>query len=107
MDARRDEDNRLAVLERVASGSTGPERAGVREFCVHLPVIVEAPQVLRARDDDREQGRAPKHQCWLVVVGGAASPVPIQCANQVRIRSSRSTSSQGGPLRDKPWNERG
>src|SRR5712664_4107295 len=198
MDARRNEDNRFAVLQRVASGSTGMERAGFRELRVDLPVIVEPPQVLRARDRERDQGRAqrrfaelavvdavtrlgkrlevadehrpfdelaivarleaehgprswngarsgrrtdrprrparrravggplcsqrqgqqrggcqPKqpgtarYQCWLVVAAGAASPVPIQCANQVRIRSSRSTSSQGGPVLDKPWKERG
>ena len=30
-----------------------------------------------------------------------------QCVNQLRIRSNLSTSSQGSPLRDSPWLERG
>src|SRR5438477_6457519 len=196
VNARRDQYDRLAVLQRITRGPAGAKAARVGQFGVELPVRVEPSQVLRARNDKgderrpqcrlaelaeidaiaragqrlvmahqnrpfdelaivpglepengprrgdrgsspaagggrRRGGGAPRapllggygcrqqnsgqrqehavsqHQCPLVVTAGAVSPVPIQCANHVRMRSSRSTSNHGGPVRDKPWKERG
>src|SRR5438093_13442441 len=74
MDARRNEYDRFAVLQRVASGSTGTEGAGVRESGVHLPVVVEPPQVLRARDRQRDKGGAQRRFAELPVVDAVARP---------------------------------
>ncbi len=57
----------------------------------------------RPEPQDRERDpRAGSPQRRLPAAAGGASPVPIQCANHVRIRSRRSTSNHGGPVRDKP-----
>lgn len=41
---------------------------------------------------------------WLVTVSVSSIS---QCTIQLRMRSSRSTSSQGSPVRERPWLERG
>src|SRR5207249_2825179 len=62
----------LAVLQRLTRGATGAERAGIRESRVHLPVIVEPPQVLRARDHERDKRRAQRRLAELPIVDTVA-----------------------------------
>src|ERR1041385_5336571 len=57
VDARRDEYDRLAVLDRVPSGLRGAQGAGIGQAGIELPVIVQAPEVLRARNRERDEWR--------------------------------------------------
>src|SRR2546427_1346545 len=55
VDARRDEHDGLGAMEHVVRFLGGLEAPGVRELRVELTVAVQGPQVLRARDDQRDE----------------------------------------------------
>ena len=94
-----------------AAGGGGGGGWGLRPARRPRTVALLCGERPRQGDEPRhEQGdeRARRHAGQRnVPAAGGVSPPPSQCANHVRIRSSRSTSSHGGPVRDRPWYERG
>src|SRR5204862_6498278 len=103
----------VAAGDGFGGGQAGAGNGGGRARLRRLPRPVALLRGERRGQGDeprREQGdeRARRHAGQRKVpAAGGVSPPPSQCANQVRMRSSRSTSSHGGPVRDKPWYERG
>ena len=71
-----------------------------------------SPFVIRRVFQRPSRGGGYSRSPWQFRVGGQQGCTLLgylinQCVNQLRIRSSRSTSSQGSPLRESPWLERG
>src|SRR6266705_6860571 len=67
MDAGSDEDDGLRVAQRLLSLSGRLEGAGVGEPRVELPVALQLPQVLGARDYERDERRAQGRLAELTV----------------------------------------
>jgi hypothetical protein len=72
MNARRDQDDRFTVVQRIPRRARGLEHAWVREARIHLPEVIEALEVLRARDRERDERRAEGRLAKLAVVDAVA-----------------------------------
>src|SRR5438105_14367775 len=60
MNARGDEDDRLAVQHRLSAGAARPQISRIGKFRVELPVVIETAEIRWARNDESDKGRAQR-----------------------------------------------
>ena len=72
VNARRDEDDRLAVLHRLPCGAACPQRPWIGQLCVELPVVIETAEIRWTRDHQGEKGRTQRGLADLPVIHAVA-----------------------------------
>ena len=72
VNARRDEDDRPAVLHRLPCGATCPQRPWIGQLCVELPVVIETAEIRWTRDHQSDKGRTQRGLAELPVIHAVA-----------------------------------
>src|SRR2546421_8330326 len=72
MNARGDEDDRLAVQHRLSGGAARPQSSRIGKFRVELPVVIETAEIRWARNDESDKGRAQRGLTELPIIHAIA-----------------------------------
>src|SRR5256714_3414657 len=72
MNARGDEDDRLAVQHRFSGAAARPQISRIGKFRVELPVVIETAEIRWARNDESDKGCAQRGLTELPIIDAIA-----------------------------------